>query len=310
MRNSVLKRIKDFFIRPPALHSSFQLSSQYVTGIQVSPKNGRVQKSFFVSLGETPILKPSFNQKNIINPPLLEKKMRPEIQKLQLNDPRVICLLPDLSQKALVFTFDSFPRSSQEREQILWYRVKKQIPMLPSDVRLSYDWYQTGEKIRVLASLAREVVVEEYENFFRRFQLRVGMVGVVSLSLLNLLKGEQDFILVNIEQGAFSLLGAVDGKLVLYRQKSLPSLSSPSIDQSLSGLVQELKNTANYVEDREKKKVHTVWIRLGWEEKEKEVFPCLKEELPFSVKDIENLIPESLKVKEKRVLSPSLGELG
>ncbi|MBS3818556.1 hypothetical protein KGY73_03515 [bacterium] len=306
----MINKIKNFFIQPSSLHSAFQFSSQYGGGILISPRNRAVRECFFVSLGNGEIIRPSFHKKNILNPSLLEKKMKPEIQKLQLDDPRVIFLLPDLSQKALVFTLDSFPRSPQDREQILWYRIKKQIPLLPSDVRLSYDWFFSGEKIRVLTSVARKLVIEEYENFFRKFQLRVGIVGVVSLSLLSLLKKEKNFILANIEQDSFSLLSTVDGNLVLYRQKSLPSVPLQSLNKSLDVLVQEIKNTANYLEDREKKKIPNVWIRLGWVEKEEEVFHRLKEELPFSVKRIENSIPYSMKGREKRVLSPSIGQFG
>lgn len=305
--NSLKDKVKIFFTQPPSTTSVFHVCSHYTAGINVSSKDRNIRGYFYTPLGSDQAVRDSFSQNNIIDASLLEKKIKPEIKKLKLTDQEVTFLLPDLAQKSMIFSFDSFPNSSQEREKLLWFRIKKQVPLLPTDVRLSYDFFSSGERVVVVASIARREVVEEYESFFNKLQLKVREVGVMTLGLVNLIPEQESFILTNVEQDSFTLLAKVDSRMSLYRQKSMPRASS--MEKNVETIVQEVKNTAHYVEDREKKSIQSVWVRSGWLEDEEEIYSNLKEKLPFSVKGIEHYVPYNLKLREKRVLAPLIGHL-
>ena len=114
---------------------------------------------------------------------------------------------------------------------------------------------------------------------------------------------------MNIENDSFSLIAAVDSEVVFYRQKPLsPQDEEPgSFEKVMTGVMQEIETTARYVEDREKKKIGCLWIRLGLTTLGEEVFQDLENQLPYKHKRIESALSMRLKAGDKRMLSPLIG---
>jgi hypothetical protein len=140
--------IKDYLTKQPFPHAAFHLTSCYISGIRVSPKDGRIMNHFILPL-EKGLIQPSFEKKNIKNPSLLEKKIEKELGKLHLHDHKVACLLPELSLRAFVFSFGSLPSSRPEREQVIRFRIKKQLPLLPQDARFSFDVIKSNDSMKI-----------------------------------------------------------------------------------------------------------------------------------------------------------------
>ena len=143
-----VNKIKNYFSQQPLPHAAFQVTSRYISGIRVSPKDGRIR--------------PSFDKTNIKNPEWLEKNMKKELGRLHIHDHKVACLLPELSIKAFVFSFGSLPSSRQEREQIIRFRIKKQIPLLPEDARFSFDVHKSNSTVKIFVAVARTSIIREY----------------------------------------------------------------------------------------------------------------------------------------------------
>lgn len=307
-----MESIKNYFTRPPLPHSAFQVSSSYLSGICVSPKEKKIKSRFILPL-EGGIIQPSFEQRNIREPALLEKKIKEALEKVHLSDHKIACLIPELSLRAFVFSFDTLPFSRKEREQIIRFRVKKQIPLLPEDAAVSFDVLRTDNSVRVLAAVARSSIIREYEDLFARLQLNVRSIGFPSLSLNNLINKEatQNFLLVNIEEDFFSLVVVANSAFVLYRLKSFAP-SSPkdiSLIQRVENIVKEVENTVNFVEDREKEKVQSFRVRLGLLEEGEEMFSRLQEKLPFPLAEIDVELAAECDLKERRILAPLIGQI-
>lgn len=131
-------KIRDYFARPRLYDLGVQISSHYISGIQVLPKEGKTRRHFVLPL-EGGTINPSFNKKNITNSELLENKIKEGLKKIHISAHNIVFLLPELSQKTFIFNFDSFPSSQQEREHLIRFRANKQMPLLPDDIRLSFD---------------------------------------------------------------------------------------------------------------------------------------------------------------------------
>jgi len=215
-----LEKIREYFSQQPLPRTAFQLTSRYVSGIHVSAKEGRVSHHFILPL-ERGIIQPSFDKNNIKKPALLEVGSREKWGNFEFPDSKAAFLLPELSLKAFVFSFDSLPASWRDRERVIRFRVKKQIPLLPEDARFSFDVLRTGAKMKILVAVAKSSVIKEYEDFFSRFNLRVRTVGVPTLSLQSLLNihKEKDVLLINIEEDSLSLVAALNSEISLYRLK-------------------------------------------------------------------------------------------
>jgi len=203
-------KITNYFMRQLLPRSAIQLTSSYLSGIHVSSKEGKIKNHFIFPL-ERGVIEPSFSNKNIKNPALLEKKIKQGLDKLHLSDNKIACLIPELSLKAFVFSFDSLPSSREHRERIIRFRVKKQIPLLPVDARFSFDRLRSNSSSKILVAVARASIIQEYEDLFSKLRLKVRAVGIPALSLYYLLKREEerDLLLINIEEDSLSLIAGL-----------------------------------------------------------------------------------------------------
>lgn len=307
-----LERIKNYFTEQPLPQAAFQLSSSYLSGIHVSLKEKSL-KSHFLLLLDRGIIEPSFSQKNLKDPAALEKKIKESLEKARWTERKVACLIPELSLKVFVFFFDSLPSSQKDREQIIRFRVKKQLPLLPQDARFSFGVSRSNGSWKVVAAVVRTSVIREYEEVFDRLNLKIRMAGVPSLSLNNLIKGEKgkDYLLINIEDDFFSLVGVVNSEVVLYRLKPflVQDQSGLSLPQRVETIVKEAENTVNFIEDKEKAKVQSFCVRLGLWEHGEDMFSELEKELPFPVTEIEAQESPGLGWRERKILSPLLGQI-
>ncbi len=307
---SFLGKIKNFFIEQPLPYSALQVTSSYISGIHLSSKDRKLKNHFILPLPDG-LVQPSFERTNIKDTHLLEKTIAERIERLDIYDHGVALLLPELSQRTFVFSFDSLPHTSKEKEQIIRFRVKKQLPLLSDDVRISYDVIQAKEGKKVVSSLAHSSIIDDYENFFSQMRLKVRSVGIPILGLSKLIdwEKEKDFLVVNIENDSFGLLAVTNAETSLYRQKSLITASGKASTIRVENIVQEIENTAHFIEDKEKRKIAAVWIRLGLLEREDEMFSGLETSLSFPVKNIDSLIKMGLASKDKKVLAPLIGQL-
>ena len=309
--NLISAKLKNFFTAHPLPHSAIQVTSTYISGIQLSVKDRKL-KNHFVFPVSGGIIQPSFEKANIKDSALLHKIITEGVEKYNLYDHGLALLLPELSQRTFVFSFDALPVTSQEREQLIRFRVKKQMPLLSEDVRISYDVLQTRKSKKIISSLARSTVVCDYENFFNQLHLKVKSVNLPLLGLANLVNWnkEKDFFLINIERDSFGLLAVTDSEPSLYRQKPLiASQDENFLVERVQNIVQEIENTVQFIQDKEKREITSVWIRLGLLESEKELLSKLESRLDLPIANIESLVPLSLPDKDKRMLAPLIGHL-
>jgi hypothetical protein len=306
------EKIRNYFIRQLLPRSAVQLTSSYLSGINVSSKEGKIKNHFILPL-ERGVIEPSFSDKNIKNPALLEKKIKQGLEKLHLSDNKIACLIPELSLKAFVFSFDSLPSSREQRERIIRFRVKKQTPLLPDDARFSFDRIRSNSSSKILVAVARASIIKEYEDLFSKFRLKIRTVGIPTLSLYYLLSGEKerDLLLINIEEDSLSLIAGLNSEVAMYRLKPfIPgSLTNISGLQRVENIVKEVENTVNFVEDKEKIKVNSFRVRLGLLEPEEDMFSQLKEKLSLPAKGIEAGLTSKLGSREKMILSPLIGQI-
>ncbi len=288
-----------------------QLSSRYVSGIQVDLKERRVKHHLVVDL-PAGLIEPHFDRPNIADAAALGEILKDGLKKLHVSGRKIACLVPEACLKIFILPFDSFPSSERERERLILWRVKKQMPVLPEDVRLSYE-AKPSSPIRVLAALARAPVIKEYESLLAGLGLEVGLLTVPTLSLLNLLDWEKegDLLAVNIEDDSLSLAAVTGAELTLYRLKMFSlergSIRDPSL--KVETAVKEIENTAHFIEDREKRQVRSLWFRSGLKEGRRDILEALRAELHFEVHPVE--VPPSFGIAPEAgdFLAPLVGQI-
>lgn len=305
-------RIKRYFTGFPVPKAALQLTSRHLCGIHVLPKERKVKTHVQLPLKEG-VVEPSFDRPNIRDRAYLEEKVKEVLVKLSPPEGSIALLIPEQCLKMFVFSFESFPPSSGEKERLIRWRIKKQMPLIPENTRLSYSLLPSENSQKVLAAVARESIVREYEQFFEKLKLKVGVVGIPTLNVLSLidLNKEKDFILSNIEEDYISFMAVTDAQVSLYRFKPFIIYSHPDrpVLQTIDSIVKEVENTVHFIEDREKKKIASLWVRFGALGDAEEIVSELKAHLSVPLRIIEPPALEGLSRMEKQIFSPLVGQI-
>lgn len=259
----LLARFSRGFLEAPLPEAVFQVAPGFVTGLRVLVRERRAGGRFAASLPEGAV-RPAFEGGNIADPAAVEARVRDGMRGLGLTQGAVAVLVPELCTRVFLFSLDSAPASGKERERIVRWRVGKSMPSLPEDARFVHQSLPSNGGELVVAAVARPEVLREYEGLFHRCGLAPGFLTPPSLCLAALLPRDAgDALVVNVEEDSLSLTAVVGGLPALFRQKPFASDREPggTAGRRAGPLVQEIENTALFLEDKEKVKVGRVWLR-------------------------------------------------
>jgi Tfp pilus assembly PilM family ATPase len=195
---------------------------------------------------------------NVLNPQDLQDRIRSLLGRVKPSGgkpdrlpelPRAVTLvIPDLAVRLALLHLHELPVRHDEREALIRWRLGQEqlvslagarvcFQMLPGAERL------TGAKNTVLAVVAQEAVLGQYEAVCEAVGLLPQQVEVASLSLSNLwvraLGGLQrlvaDVLWVNVSDGGFTALVFHKGRLVFLRTK----MQGTGVGQLSGGIEQE-----------------------------------------------------------------------
>jgi len=297
-----------YFRETPRLQGHFLLSPRALAGVHYRRKENKIAGAAVLPLPPGTIV-PSFDKPNLPDPALLEAKIKEAAARLRLSEKSVSCLIPDPCVRAVLLPFDSLPAAEKEREKVVRWRIQKQMPLLAEDARLVYEVLNTSPP-KVFAVVVKETVIREYETVFERLHYRVGYLGIPSLSLLNL-AGREEFrnsLLVNIEEDSLCLMGLVEGELTLYRLKPLAAEAGRAA-RRIPEAAKEIENTIRFIEDREKKQVRVLGLRLGVPDPAGAVRESLRAALSIPVIEIAHPAAAGLDAADVPMALPLLGQL-
>jgi Tfp pilus assembly PilM family ATPase len=305
-----LGRIAERFLEAPLPDAVFQVAPRVLTGVHVLARERTVGGRF---VAELPVgaVRPAFEGTNIVDPAVLESRIREGMLKLGLAQGTAAVLIPELCARVFLLALDSSPASDKERNRIVRWRIGKMMPSLPDDARFVHQNLTSGNGERIVAAVARPEVVREYEGLFARSGLAPGNMSLPSLSLIGLLPAVgEDALLVNVEDDSLSITALVGAEPVLFRQKPfvLDRESGTPLGRRIGPLVKEIENTALFLEDKEKKKVHAVWLRAPSDNGD-DLAAELRRQLSLPVRETGSLVPGGAAGREKTLLSTLYGQL-
>jgi hypothetical protein len=305
---SPLARWKNYFTEPVFPSFIWQLSRDSTAGIRFSRKDRKLGPYFIAPL-PTGVVIPSFDRPNIPDASALEQVLRDGRAKLGADGGDISLLIPETCVRVFVLTFDALPSSPAEREELFRWRVAKLVPVDSSEMRLGYDVIKANGQAKVVLALGAGRVLEEYEAVFARAGLKVRTLSVPTLPLAGLVPRDEagNALVVNSEDDHVSLLALLGGEASLYRVKPFfAEGTGPGEDSQRRDLViREIETTMHFIEDKEKARISSVWIRpVFWPDG---TVAELRKRWP-SLRVAEFPGPRELRPAERRVLAPLIGQ--
>jgi Tfp pilus assembly PilM family ATPase len=171
---------------------------------------------------------------NISDTDELTRVLRECLDSAPANVKRTALSLPDGVFRVQILEFDQLPAKAVERERLIRWRLEKAAFDI-SDTVLRYEVLQQREQgFTVLACMAKQAVIEQYETLFFELGLEPWSIGLSSFHIINLyapviLKKSPVFALAHLTDYSFTTVVTEADGARFYRYKEMKRGSTDDI---------------------------------------------------------------------------------
>src|SRR5438874_10224003 len=275
----------------PAL--ALEISQDHIAGARWTRTGGL--DDFAAEALPSGALTPSAVESNITNPAAVKSAIASVMSRLRAKDEEVAMLVPDPVIRVFVQHFEQFPRSPQEAEPMLRWKLKKSVPFEADETVISYMRQAPREDgVDVVTALARLRIIREYESLAEQVGLQPGVVLSSSLAALSLLDGEKPVLFARISGSALTTAIVCSGLLCGYRSTELPAYGASLMPQML---LEEIFPVAAYYQDTWQAGISSVRI-AGLGARFDEFARPLEQELRCEVKSLLNSAHSEGRIKD------------
>lgn len=228
---------------------------------------------------------PSAVESNIGNATVVKQAVISACATLKAKDEDVALILPDPVIRVFVQHFDEFPRSAQEAEPMLRWKLKKSVPFEVDETLISYMRQSPREDgVDIVTALARLRIVREYEALAEAEGLRPGVVLSSTLAAITLLDDQKPTLLARVSGNSLTTAIVREGVLCGYRCTELPA---QGLDLTPQMLLEEIYPVAAYYQDTWREGVQAVTL-TGLGARLPEFVPPFEEEFHCEISSLVN----------------------
>jgi type IV pilus assembly protein PilM len=242
-------------------------------------------------------LLPSAVETNIVDQNAVKGAVAGVLSRLRAKDEEIALIVPDPVIRVFVQHFDQFPRSPQEAEPMLRWKLKKSVPFEADETVISYMRQAPREDgVDVVTALARLRIVREYEGLAEGLGLFPGVILSSSLAAITLLDDHHPTLLARVSGPALTTAIVREGVLCGYRCTELPAQSTDLTPQML---LEEIYPVAAYYQDTWREGIQQVRV-AGLGPRLNEFLRPLEDEFRCEVRSLlptalsEGRVPESV----------------
>ena len=228
-------------------------------------------------------LVPSAVETNIVNSAALKTAITNVCTGLRAKDESVALILPDPVIRVFVQHFEDFPRSREEAEPMLRWKLKKSVPFEVDETLISYMRQAPREAgVDVVTALARLRIMREYESLAEAEGLHPGVVLSSSLAAIALVEEHRPTLLARVSGTALTTAIVREGVLCGYRCTELPAWGDNLTPHML---LEDIYPVAAYYQDTWQEGIQSVRV-AGLGTRLAEFVPPLEEEFHCEVRSL------------------------
>src|SRR5438045_1437653 len=129
----------------------------------------------------------------------------------------VIAVLPDAAVRVVLLDFETLPDNREEAEGVVRFRLRKSLPFDVDKAKVSYQAQTANGTVRVVAAVALNSVVEEYEAVIREAGFVPGVVLPSMLAALGGAPADRGTLVVKVDSRTTSIAILDQQQLLLFR---------------------------------------------------------------------------------------------
>ncbi len=181
-------------------------------------RGGRALEAFAVEPLPAGAIVPSPTEANLANAGAVRVALERILSRVHPKGHELALLVPDPVVRVFILPFDTFPKRPDEAIPLLRWRLKKSVPFDVGETVVSY-WAQPprGQGIDVVAALAWQRILREYEELVEAVGVAPGVVLSSTLATLPLLEEGRTTLLARLSGASLTTVIVRDSILCVYR---------------------------------------------------------------------------------------------
>ena len=238
-----------FLSKKPAL--GLEITS---TALRLAAVSGNGAKASVLSTARTLVppgmVNESYGAPNLDNPDDFSLLLRDCLASLGRPDIRRVALsLPDSVFRVQTLDFDTLPGKAVDRERLIRWRLEKTAAFDVADTSLRYEILRGQDRgLTVLACVAKQSVLSQYETAVTRLGLEPWSIGLSSFSTLNfyasyLTQLSPVAVLAHITEDAFATVILENGGVRFYRYKEI---KRGGVDEIRARIIREIEDSLHF----------------------------------------------------------------
>lgn len=181
-------------------------------------------ESFAVEPLPPGVVMPSPVETNVVQPEALASALRRVFARVPHHGAPLAVLVPDPVVRVFILPFESLPRRAEEALPLLRWRLKKSVPFDVEETVVSWMRQQGRDgKLEVMAAIARQRIVREYEQTVESLGASTGVVLGATLASLALLEDRGSTLLIRMSGRTLTTVIVRGSNLCVYRSSEVSS---------------------------------------------------------------------------------------
>jgi type IV pilus assembly protein PilM len=160
---------------------------------------------------------PDLIEPNLRDHDSLREGLRQALSSVSGSHHDVIAVLPDAAVRVVTLDFDTLPSKREEAEGVVRFRLKKSLPFDVDKAKVSYYAQPAAHGLRLVAAVALNSVIEDYEAAFRAAGYAPGVVLPSMLAALGAADADRPTLVVKVDARTTSIALLDKQQLLLFR---------------------------------------------------------------------------------------------
>ena len=247
-----LTRLVRWLGDPPHPHLVCELSVAGVAAARLAGRGRRALESHAFEAVPPGAVVPSPVELNLADPAAVGDVMDRVLARVGGHGTEFALIIPDEVVRVFLLQFEAFPKKPAEAVPLLRFRLRKSVPFETEESSVSYSLQPAGPpsapiaSVHVLAAIARQKIIRQYEELLEARHRRVGIVLSSTLAALPLVDDTRPALLARLAGNTLTTAIVRSGALAVYR---CTALHVPAAAITPQNLLDEVYPSLAYFQD-------------------------------------------------------------
>lgn len=160
---------------------------------------------------------PDLTEGNLRQPDAVINALREVLGHIGARSRDITAVLPDAAVRVALLDFETLPANREEAEGVVRFRLRKSLPFDVDKAKVSYQAQTSNGTVRVVAAVALNSVVQEYEAVIREAGFSPGVVLPSMLAAVSGAPADRGTLVVKVDARTTSIAILDQQQLLLFR---------------------------------------------------------------------------------------------